>query len=68
MAKRDWFTEAAPGVGGVLTCCNGGHLVVYRNSEIIRNTHEGVRFVYQNPFLFVVPCTRTLIELQNGLC
>ncbi|RYR41098.1 hypothetical protein Ahy_A08g037496 [Arachis hypogaea] len=44
------------------------NLVVYRNGEIIRNTHEGVRFVCQNPFLFVVPCTMTLMELQNGLC
>ncbi|XP_015964123.1 uncharacterized protein LOC107487942 [Arachis duranensis] len=44
------------------------NLVVYRNGEIIRNTHEGVRFVCQNPFLFVVPCTVTLMELQNGLC
>ncbi|XP_015968229.1 uncharacterized protein LOC107491824 [Arachis duranensis] len=44
------------------------NLVVYRNGEIIRNTHEGVRFVSQNPFLFVVPCTMTLMELQNGLC
>ncbi|RYR16928.1 hypothetical protein Ahy_B03g061765 [Arachis hypogaea] len=44
------------------------NLVVYRNGEIIRNTHEGVRFVCQNPFSFVVPCTMTLMELQNGLC
>ncbi|RYQ82131.1 hypothetical protein Ahy_B10g100727 [Arachis hypogaea] len=44
------------------------NLVVYRNSEIIRNTHEGVRFVSQNSFSFVVPCTMTLMELQNGLC
>nr|XP_025703402.1 uncharacterized protein LOC112805211 [Arachis hypogaea] len=44
------------------------NLVVHRNGEIIRNTHEGVRFVSQNPFLFVVPCTMTLMELQNGLC
>ncbi|QHO09026.1 uncharacterized protein DS421_14g477710 [Arachis hypogaea] len=44
------------------------NLVVYRNSEIIRNTHEGVRFVCQNPFSFVVPCTMTLMELQNDLC
>ncbi|XP_057756007.1 uncharacterized protein LOC130975200 [Arachis stenosperma] len=44
------------------------NLVVYRNGEIIRNTHEGVRFVSQNPFSFVVPCTMTLMELQNGLC
>ncbi|XP_057740447.1 uncharacterized protein LOC130957615 [Arachis stenosperma] len=43
-------------------------LVVYRNGEIIRNTHEGVRFVCQNPFSFVVPFTMTLMELQNGLC
>ncbi|KAL4395037.1 hypothetical protein AHAS_Ahas02G0211900 [Arachis hypogaea] len=44
------------------------NLVVYHNNEIIRNTHEGVRFVCQNLFSFVVPCTMTLIELQNGLC
>ncbi|KAL4307318.1 hypothetical protein AHAS_Ahas16G0266300 [Arachis hypogaea] len=39
------------------------NLVVYRDGEIIRNTHEGVRFVCQNPFSFVVPCTMTLMEL-----
>ncbi|XP_020992734.1 uncharacterized protein LOC110278802 [Arachis duranensis] len=44
------------------------NLVVYRDGEIIHNTHEGVRFVCQNPFLFVVPCMMTLMELQNGLC
>ncbi|KAL4329786.1 hypothetical protein AHAS_Ahas13G0334900 [Arachis hypogaea] len=44
------------------------NLVVYRNSEIIRNTHEGVRFVYENPFSFVVPCIMTFMELQNSLC
>ncbi|KAL4359179.1 hypothetical protein AHAS_Ahas08G0051500 [Arachis hypogaea] len=44
------------------------NLVVYRNGEIVRNTHEGVRFVSHNPFSFVVPCTMTLMELQNGLC
>ncbi|RYR70129.1 hypothetical protein Ahy_A03g016642 [Arachis hypogaea] len=44
------------------------NLVVYHNGEIIRNTHEGVRFVCQNPFSFVIPCTMTLIELHNGLC
>ncbi|XP_057720144.1 uncharacterized protein LOC130934604 [Arachis stenosperma] len=44
------------------------NLVVYRNGEIRRNTHEGVRFVSQNPFSFVVPCTMKLMELQNGLC
>nr|XP_025625156.1 uncharacterized protein LOC112717296 [Arachis hypogaea] len=44
------------------------NLVVYRDGEIIRNTHEGVRFVCQNPFLFVVPCTMTFMELRNGLC
>ncbi|XP_057720415.1 uncharacterized protein LOC130934910 [Arachis stenosperma] len=43
-------------------------LVVYRDGEIICNTHEGVRFVCQNPFSFVVPCTMTFMELQNGLC
>ncbi|XP_057746391.1 uncharacterized protein LOC130965645 [Arachis stenosperma] len=43
------------------------NLVVYRDGEIIRNTHEGVRFVCQNPFSFVVPCTMTFMELQNGL-
>ncbi|RYR18137.1 hypothetical protein Ahy_B03g062765 [Arachis hypogaea] len=55
--------------GGVLTWRKDtANLVVYRNGEIIRNTHEGVRFVSQNPFSFVVPCTMTLMELQNGLC
>ncbi|RYR51737.1 hypothetical protein Ahy_A06g026718 [Arachis hypogaea] len=44
------------------------NLVVYRDGEIIRNTQEGVRFVCQNPFWFVVPCTLTFMELQNGLC
>ncbi|XP_025627850.1 uncharacterized protein [Arachis hypogaea] len=44
------------------------NLVVYRNGEIVRNTHERVRFVSQNPFSFVVPCTMTLMELQNSLC
>ncbi|RYR43283.1 hypothetical protein Ahy_A08g039710 [Arachis hypogaea] len=44
------------------------NLVVYSNGEIIHNTHEGVRFVSQNPFSFVVPCTMTLMELQNDLC
>ncbi|KAL4381724.1 hypothetical protein AHAS_Ahas04G0162100 [Arachis hypogaea] len=44
------------------------NLVVYHNGEIIHNTHEGVRFVSQNPFSFVVPYTMTLTELQNGLC
>ncbi|RYR77989.1 hypothetical protein Ahy_A01g002708 [Arachis hypogaea] len=44
------------------------NLVVYRNGEIIHNTHEGVRFVYQNPFSFVVLCTVTLMKLQKGLC
>ncbi|KAL4317569.1 hypothetical protein AHAS_Ahas15G0398200 [Arachis hypogaea] len=43
------------------------NLVVY-HGEIIRNIHEGVRFVCQNPCSFVVPCTMTLMELQNGLC
>ncbi|XP_016185321.1 uncharacterized protein LOC107626953 [Arachis ipaensis] len=43
------------------------NLVVYRDGEILRNTHEGVRFVCQNPFSFVIPCTMTLMELQNGL-
>ncbi|XP_016199368.1 uncharacterized protein LOC107640357 [Arachis ipaensis] len=44
------------------------NLVVYRDGEIIRNTHEGVRFVCQNPFSFVVPCTMMFMELQNSLC
>ncbi|RYR35004.1 hypothetical protein Ahy_A10g050089 [Arachis hypogaea] len=44
------------------------NVIMYRNGEIIRNTHKGVRFVCQNPFSFVVPCTMTFIELQNGLC
>ncbi|RYR77418.1 hypothetical protein Ahy_A01g001871 [Arachis hypogaea] len=44
------------------------NLVVYRDGEIIHNTHDGVRFVCQNPFSFVVPCTMMLMKLQNGLC
>ncbi|RYR32044.1 hypothetical protein Ahy_B01g057027 [Arachis hypogaea] len=44
------------------------NLAVYRNGEIIRNTHEGLRFVCQNPFSFMVPCTMTFMELQNSLC
>ncbi|RYR50079.1 hypothetical protein Ahy_A07g036636 [Arachis hypogaea] len=44
------------------------NLVVDCNSEIIRNIHEGVRFVCQNPFLFVVSCTMTFMVFQNGLC
>ncbi|RYR04776.1 hypothetical protein Ahy_B06g084551 [Arachis hypogaea] len=44
------------------------NLVVYRDGEIIRNTYKGVRFVCQNSFSFVVLCTITLMELQNGLC
>ncbi|XP_016207315.1 uncharacterized protein LOC107647780 [Arachis ipaensis] len=44
------------------------NVIVYRNGEIIRNSHEGVKFVCENPFSFVVPCTMTFIELQNGLC
>ncbi|XLS46404.1 hypothetical protein HN51_003269, partial [Arachis hypogaea] len=44
------------------------NLIMYRNSEIIYNTHEEVKFVCQNSFSFVVPCTMTFMELQNGLC
>ncbi|RYR21998.1 hypothetical protein Ahy_B03g067292 [Arachis hypogaea] len=44
------------------------NLLVYHNGEIIRNTHEGVRFVCQNPFSFVVPCTMTFMKFQNDLC
>ncbi|RYQ83793.1 hypothetical protein Ahy_B10g102643 [Arachis hypogaea] len=41
---------------------------VYYNGEIIPNTHEGVTFVCEYPFSFVIPCTMSFIELQNGLC
>ncbi|RYR43760.1 hypothetical protein Ahy_A08g040158 [Arachis hypogaea] len=44
------------------------NLVVYRNGKIIQNTHEGVKFVWHNPFSFVVLYTMTLMELHNGLC
>ncbi|XP_072070272.1 uncharacterized protein [Arachis hypogaea] len=44
------------------------NLIVCRNGEIIRNIYEGVRFVCQNLFLFVVSCTIKFMELQNGLC
>ncbi|RYR22238.1 hypothetical protein Ahy_B03g067516 [Arachis hypogaea] len=43
------------------------NLVVYHNDEITQNTHEGVSFACENPFSFIVPCTMTFIELQNGL-
>ncbi|RYR59346.1 hypothetical protein Ahy_A05g025209 [Arachis hypogaea] len=74
VAKLDWYTRASS--GGVLMffeCVSGvledtAKLVVYRDGEIIRNTHEGVRFVCQNPFSFVVPWTMTFMKLQNGLC
>ncbi|KAL4393921.1 hypothetical protein AHAS_Ahas02G0100300 [Arachis hypogaea] len=39
------------------------NLMVYHNGEIIRNTHEGVSFAYENPFLFVVSCTMMFMEL-----
>ncbi|RYR24259.1 hypothetical protein Ahy_B02g057749 [Arachis hypogaea] len=56
-------------LGDIVSVMEGtANLVVYRNGEIIHNTHEGVKFVSQNPFSFVVPCTMTLMELQNGLC
>nr|XP_025607232.1 uncharacterized protein LOC112698021 [Arachis hypogaea] len=54
--------------GGCGECQGTANLVVYRDGEIIHNTHEGVRFVCQNLFSFVVPCTMTFMELQNGLC
>ncbi|RYQ83239.1 hypothetical protein Ahy_B10g101886 [Arachis hypogaea] len=63
--------EFGYGIDGGVLAGNGegtANLVVYRNGEIIRNTHEGVRFVCQNPFSFVVACTMTLMELQNDLC
>ncbi|RYQ85716.1 uncharacterized protein LOC107621485 [Arachis ipaensis] len=44
------------------------NLLVYHNGEIIQNTHEGVSFVCENPFSFVVPFTMTFIKLKNGLC
>ncbi|RYR40150.1 hypothetical protein Ahy_A09g045834 isoform B [Arachis hypogaea] len=40
------------------------NLVVYRNGEIIQNTHERVRFVCQNLFSFVVPCTITTVSVK----
>ncbi|RYR21053.1 hypothetical protein Ahy_B03g066289 [Arachis hypogaea] len=58
------FFECSVSVGSAME--GTANLVVYRNGEIIRNTHEGVRFVCQNSFLFVVPCTMTLMDLQNG--
>ncbi|RYR16010.1 hypothetical protein Ahy_B04g072998 [Arachis hypogaea] len=41
---------------------------VYFNGEIIPNTHEGVTFVCECPFSFVIPWTMSFVELQNGLC
>ncbi|RYR39820.1 hypothetical protein Ahy_A09g045443 [Arachis hypogaea] len=44
------------------------NLRVYYNGEIIPNTHEGVTFVCEYPFSFVISCTMNFVELQNGLC
>ncbi|RYR28253.1 hypothetical protein Ahy_B01g052374 [Arachis hypogaea] len=44
------------------------NLRVYYNGEIIPNTHEGVTFVCECPFFFVILCTTSFVELQNGLC
>ncbi|XP_020973114.1 uncharacterized protein LOC107633951 [Arachis ipaensis] len=44
------------------------NIVIYHNSEVIRNTYEGVSFACENMFLFVVPCTITFVELQYRLC
>ncbi|RYR39778.1 hypothetical protein Ahy_A09g045375 [Arachis hypogaea] len=44
------------------------NLQVYYNGEVIRNTHEGVTFVCECPLSFVIPCTMSFVELQNGLC
>ncbi|RYR07521.1 hypothetical protein Ahy_B05g074891 [Arachis hypogaea] len=44
------------------------NLRVYYNGDIIPNTHEGVSFLCQCPLSFVIPCTMSFVELQNGLC
>nr|XP_025607674.1 uncharacterized protein LOC112701090 [Arachis hypogaea] len=41
---------------------------VYYNGEVIPNTHEGVTFVCECPFSFVIPYTTSFVELQNGIC
>ncbi|KAL4394365.1 hypothetical protein AHAS_Ahas02G0144700 [Arachis hypogaea] len=46
-------------------------MVVYHNDGIIQNTHEGMSFACKNSFLFVIPCTMTLIlcrSLTNQVC
>ncbi|RYR19593.1 hypothetical protein Ahy_B03g064424 [Arachis hypogaea] len=64
--RRRVCFEWSLSVGSVIE--GTANLVVYCNGEIIRNTHEEVRFVSQNPFSFVVSYTMMLMELQNGLC
>ncbi|RYR44843.1 hypothetical protein Ahy_A08g041119 [Arachis hypogaea] len=44
------------------------NLRIYYNGEVITNTHEGVTFVCECPLSFVIPCTMSFVELQNGLC
>ncbi|RYR01616.1 hypothetical protein Ahy_B06g080495 [Arachis hypogaea] len=47
---------------------NIANLRVYYNDEVIPNTHEGATFVCECPLSFIIPCTMSFIELQNGLC
>ncbi|RYR46315.1 hypothetical protein Ahy_A07g032053 [Arachis hypogaea] len=44
------------------------NIVVYYNSEVVRNTYEGVSFACVIMFSFVVLCTITFAKLQYGLC
>ncbi|MED6125263.1 hypothetical protein PIB30_066989 [Stylosanthes scabra] len=44
------------------------NLLVYHNGEVIRNTQEGVSFVYEFSVSISIPFTMTFAELQNGLC
>ncbi|RYR27795.1 hypothetical protein Ahy_B01g051854 [Arachis hypogaea] len=47
---------------------NIANLRVYYNGDVIPNTHERVTFVCEYPLSFVIPCTMSFVELQNGLC
>ncbi|RYR21426.1 hypothetical protein Ahy_B03g066713 [Arachis hypogaea] len=44
------------------------NIVIYHNSEVVRNTYESVSFACENIFSFVVLCTITFMKLQYGIC
>ncbi|RYR46798.1 hypothetical protein Ahy_A07g032620 [Arachis hypogaea] len=47
---------------------NTANIVIYLNSDVIRNTYEGMSFACENTFSFVVPYTIIFAKLQYGFC